>query len=523
MGCLGRGGPRLILPGGRRVWSLTLAAALVGAEPEILHVPADAVVHALADAATLDEDRRLYARWVWTDGSAKANAAVSFAANTAISKASVPVRLPAVAGGRLVRVELDTLLPKDADLKRAIELWEKQAGQDPAFYVEQQVKTAAYLADDGKTYDWKWAVAFGGWVDLKSAVLLQGLTKSAAPIQRAELFITRTLTQVDGGQYYDWAGIRKSQQQGRTDFEQFLEDHGVDKKRAAELRAERRSAIFRSGVTAKPRAIEEIQGLLGTVVWTEDPADNNLDPKAHPVLTLLSPKKDAIEAIALRSNGHCSFAIFDGQGKLANSVPDTIAKDHTIPVPFTARLQPAISCIRCHAQGSGFRTTRNDVNALLKGKPEDGLKFDIVGDERRGDFRDVVDRLAGLYRGSLDRLSRARDDYSDAVFLCTGGLSVGEVSGVVQAIDDGFRFSDVTPATACRELGVRSDDDVAVSMLRTLLPAASAPGGREDARIGFLKLGVTITRADWEAVLPDALLRSRIPYEALAKKAKVQE
>ncbi len=501
---------------------LILAAAIGAGDAEIGFVPADAVVYSLADAAAIAEDRRPFVRYVWTDGTKASNAAVSFAANTAISKSSVPVRLPAVAGGRLVRVELDTLLPKDSDLKRAIELWEKQAGQDPYFYIRQQVKIAAYLADDGKTYDWKWGVSFASHVDLKSAVMLQGLTKSSVPIQRVDRFITKTLTQIDGGLYYDWAGIRQSQKAGQTDFEQFLDDHGVDRKRAAELRAERRAAIFRSGVTAKPRAIEEIQGLLGTVVWTEDPADNNLDPKAHPVLTLLEPKKDAIEAIALRANGHCSFAIFDGQGKRADSVPDNIAKDHTIPSPFTARLQPAISCIRCHAQGSGFRTTRNDISALLKGKPEDGLKFDLLGDDRRHDVRDTLDRLAGLYRGNLDRLARGRDDYSDAVFLSTGGLSVAEVAGAVQAIDDGYRFSDVSPRVACEELGIRTDNDGAVSMLRKLLPAASAPGGREDARIGFLKIGVTITRADWEAVYIDAAIRSRPHYEELAK-AKVKE
>lgn len=500
---------------------LILAAAIGAGDAEIGFVPADAVVYSLADAAAMPADRRPFVRYVWTDGDAKTNAAVSFATNTAISKASVPVRIPAVSGGRLLRIELDTLLPKDADLKRAIDLWEKQAGQDPYFYVRQQVKVSSYKADDGKTYDWKWGVSFASHVDLKSAVLLQGLTKSSVPVQRFDRFIVKTLTQVDGGLYYDWAGIKKSDNAGQTDFDKFLDDHGVDRKRAAELRAERRAAVFRSGVTAKPRAIEEIQGLLGVATWTEDPADNNRDPKAHPVLTLLNPKKDAIEAIALRSNGHCSFAIFDGAGKLADSVPDTIAKDHTIPTPFTARLQPAISCIRCHAQGSGFRTTRNDIAELLKAKPENGVRFDFLADETQVDVRDAVDRMAGLYRGRLDRLSRGRDDYSDAVFLSTGGLSVAETAGAVQAIDDAYRFEDVSPQRACEELGIRTTDDAAVSVLRKLLPAESAPGGREDARIGFLKIGVTITRQDWEEAYIDAAIRSRPHYEAIAKeKAK---
>lgn len=495
----------------RLVLSFLLLAA-IGADPEILPVPNDAVVHAAADAAVIDPHRAPFVRYVWVpDGDKTDGAAVSFATNTAISRAAIPVRPYSIAGGRLLRIDLLTLLPKDADLKRSVELWEKLAGQDPYFYIRIQQKVAAYKADDGKTYDWKWAVSFGGHVDLKAAVLLQGLTKSAAPVVRFDRFTVKVLTTLDGGLYYDFAGIAKSNKAGQTDFQKFLADHGVDLNRAKELQADRRAALFRSGVTAKPRAIEEIQGLLGTATWSEDIADNNLDPKAHPILTLLESKFDATEAIALKANGHCDFALFDGKGALQQVVPDNIAKDHTVPTPYTARLQPAISCIRCHSQGKGFRTARNDISALLKNRPEDDVRFDILGDFKGG--RDALDKIAGLYRGNLDRLDRGREDYSDAVFLSTGGLSVGEVSARIQKIQDDYQFHDVTARIACGELGIGVDEDAAVSMLRKLLPAVE----HEDARIGFLKAGVSITRADWEQVYADAALRSRPQYEAIAK------
>jgi hypothetical protein len=506
--------------------TLVLAAA-IGAGPEILHTETDAVIGAAIDASAAPAT---YVRYVWNaDADKDVAAAVSFAVNTAISKATTIQRLESVAGGRLIRIDFERLCPKDADLKRALQLWDRLAEQDRAFYIREHEATAPYVAEDGKTYRHKWKVAFGSQCgiytgpdtppDMKECVRLTVMTKTSTPIVRAKRLTVKSLSQLDGF-YYEFAGIRKSQRAGLSDFEQFLDDHGVDLKKAKELRAERRAAVLRSGVTAKPRAIEEIQGLLGTAVWTEDIVDDNRNPKAHPVLTLLDPKFDAIEAIALKSNGMCDFALFNGKGELQNAVPDNVTKDHTIPAPFTARLQPAISCIRCHATGKGFRTLRNDIQTLLRSKPEGGYRFDIVGDDSVKDSRDAIDRLAGLYRGNLERLDRGRQDYSDSVFLATGGLSVEQVAGHVHAIQDEEQFSEVTAQRMCRYLGVGVNEDEAVPVLRGLLHPETAPGGREDARIGFLKAGLSITTQDADEILPDALIRSRSAYHKLAKERK---
>jgi hypothetical protein len=507
--------------------TLVLAAA-IGAGPEILHTETDAVIGAAIDASTAPAT---YVRYVWNaDADKDVAAAVSFAVNTAISKATTIQRLESVAGGRLIRIDFERLCPKDADLKRALQLWDRLAEQDRAFYIREHEATAPYVAEDGKTYRHKWKVAFGSQCgiytgpdtppDMKECVRLTVMTKTQTPIVRANRLVVKSLSQIDGGFYYQVAGIRKSQKAGRTDFEQFLIDRGVDPEKAKELRAERRFAVLMSGVTGKPRAGEEVQGLLGVVVYTNDVADDNRNPMAHPVLTLLEPKFDAIEAIAIRANGMCDFALFNGKGELQDVVPDNIARDHTIPSPYTSRLQPAISCIRCHKTGKGFRTTRNDVQAILKAAPESGLKFDIVGDDRFKDSRDVLDRLAGLYRGNMDRLNRGREDYSDAVFLATGGLSVEAVAGHIQEIQDYEQFSEVTAQRMCRYLGVGVSEDEAVPLLRKLLHPETAPGGREDARIGFLKAGLSITTQDADEILPDALIRSRSAYHKLAKERK---
>lgn len=502
------------------MWAALLITAVGAVDYEVGFVPSDAVAFALADAATYPPERLPALRWVWTDGTKEQNAAVSFAANTAVSRASVPIRCAAVAGGRLVRIELDTLRPKDADLRRAVELWEKQAGQDNAFYVRQTVKVAAYKADDGKTYDYKWATTFGSWVDIKAGVMLQGLTKSSAPIERADHFIVKTLTQIDGGLYYDWAGIRKSQQAGRTDFGQFLNDHGVVLEKSEELNAARRSAVKISKVTNTPRATQEENGPNGGFFFTEDVAKGNDNVESDPFKELERPKKDAVEAIALRPNGFCSFGIFNGKEELVDVVPSIIARDTTQPPGFQ-ELAPAMSCIRCHGIGKGFRSERNDFADMLKAKARRGLKFDLLASEKEKDQQAFRDRIAGKYRGDLTRITRARDDYSDAVFLATGGMSVEAVSLAVQEIDDGFRFTPMTPQRACSVLGVSVSEDKAVETLQILLPPDSAPGGREDDDVFALTEGKSITAASWDKILPDVLLRSRPAYEQLAKeKAK---
>lgn len=518
------------------MWSILLLAAIGAELPdyEILPVPNDAVVHAMADLTQLREDgepeipphRRPFIRYVWVPGAAKIDGqAVSFTVNTAISKAAVAISLPSAAGGQLIRIDLLLLLPLDDDLKTGIELWERQAAGDPYFYVSsQQFVDGPVFEKDGKKYFGKWekATSFGGHVHLPTAVLLQGATKSTAPVQRFDRFIVKTLSQVGGGQYYLWAGIKKSPNKDMTDLEFFAFQHGVDLKRAVELRGKRRAALKKSGVTGKPRAVDEIVGLTGVVTITDDIADDNVDPKADPFKSLLDQKPDAHEAIAAKSNGMCDFALFNGKQELQDLVPDNIAKDHTIPEPYTARLQPSVSCIRCHKRenGRGFRTLRNDVGRIALSANENGKRFNILSDDGFKNPREFLDRAASEFRGNLSRLVLARDAYSEAVFLATGkGLTVEEASSAVERIQNNLQFEDVTPAVACAELGVKVSEDDGVAMLRILLPPETLPANlRESDNIGLLKQGVAITRQDWEKDYPDAALRSRPAYEALARK-----
>lgn len=551
------------------------AAALTAAltlPPGGLTRPAQAVTYALADAVGLPETDRPYCRWMWIpDGSRDGQTAVQFSLNV-VSRASRVIRGTVTANGFIVRVDLRDLAPRDGQVNEILTLWDRMAAGDPYFYVRTKLESAlpanakavpSKAGDppgsnrfdvDGDLFfrDSNGAVhrfaggawvrqsqpanssvvdavksgtgnglallgtqkqgvsstvsAFGGHVDLRQAVMLQGLTSSATPICRYDRACVLMLTTLDGGLYYEFAGIKGDQAQ-------VLQDLGADPALSEKLRSDQRAAVARSEVAGnKPRRIDVIHGAGGTtgfVAITHDITDETNEAAAHPILNLLDFKDDARELIGERSNGFHAFALFDGQGALQRAVPDNVARDHTIPAPHTARLQPAIACIRCHGVDGGLRTFRNDVQAALKGD------LDVFGDfSSKADTSDVIDRLVGLYEGDLAKqLTRARDDYADAIFRATGGVQSKAASAIVGDLENTYVRGAITPAVACRELGyLTADETHAIELLRQLLPPAAEfeVGGvrLEDPRIGFLREGIPINRKDFENVYLDCALRA---------------
>lgn len=482
---------------------------------------ADAVRAALVDIQAVyarDPVAAQYTRYVWSQHpSATENAAVSLALNTAVSRASYPIRHTTAFGGALHRLDLRQLAPQADDLANLVKLWDRLARIDSTFYfaTRQQIKVSPYVHTDGRTYQYRWqeVFSFGGHVNLADATILMKLAGTGHPVVRASHFCTIATSTLDGGLYYEFAGIRKSDDNKQTDFELFLADHGVDRKAVERLRADRRAGILVSGVTGKPRSVEYIQGPAGVVVWSEDIADANGDPKANPIRTLIQPRVDAIEIIAIKANGFCDFALYDGKGALQDVVPDNITHDHTATGRATSRLQPAISCIRCHAPEQGFRTAVNDVADLRKEAAEYGLRFDIVGENGKVNDFDVLDRLAGLYRGDFVYLERGRDDYSTAVFKAAA-VTVEEASRALGEIENRYIRGIVSPVEACRLLGVslpkEATDRDGSAVLRQLLPPVTNEQGLllEDPFVGFLRMGRSITRADFNDIYIDLATRA---------------
>ncbi len=539
--------------------------------------PADAVAYALADVAGVPAGDQPFQRYVWIpDGNKENVAEVKYALNL-VSRATVLINPKVVGGGRLVRVDLRTLAPrsdgKTADIDEIHQIWEKYAF-DPYFHIIRSTddalptnarvlksldsdptgsrrfehdNTTWYLSPSGKSYKLqddefvparlvfakkqKIAVA-GAHVGLDQHVMLQGLTQSSAPVVRADWWVIKTMTVLEDGLYYEWVGAKRNAVPGKTDLRAFLDKFGAADELVAGLRSDQRAAMFKSRVTGRPRRIDvwRSQGVrpdsgTGIVSLTYDTKEGDVAADTDPFRSLLELKAAAGELILEGPNGMHKFGLFSlVDQSLQDSAPDNVVKDHGIPAPHTARLEPAISCIRCHAPFDGWQPFQNEVKLLLSGGNAGGLNvFDDLSNKRSR--QDILDRLAGLYSGDLSKtFRRGRDDYSDAVFQVTGGLSVPKAGAVMASTFSRYRYTEVDAHTACLELGYDVPRDKAVYYLNLVLPPLQkdiqgiAP---EDPILGALKMGLQINRFQFELVYPDAAFRAMMSRrERLANGSK---
>jgi hypothetical protein len=398
--------------------------------------------------------------------------------------------------------------------------------------------------------------------DPKILLALEQGTVSQAPVVSADYFLARAMRTIKdegvfkaiyGGLYYEFAGIPLAKDK-ETDQDAFFETLGIGNikgglnadKLFTDLRGDQRVAVFRSKVTGKPRAIDFFHSLLsrdgsGAVSVTHDLKDKDVDLGQSPIMNLLKFKDAAREVIYERRNGMNGFVLFDGNGKRQDEVPFDVAKDHTIPAPHTARLEPAISCIRCHGKEDGWQPAENDVHKLLS---QYG-RLDVFGDitDINASIADTTDRIAGLYAGNINRtfLPRARDDYASAVLRAAGpwkaanqeaqATVVKVASAAISDVWARYYYDTVDAHRALLELGYDTVVKDSQSILGQLLPpelGAKQFGGiiPEDPRIGALKAGLAINRFEWDQVKAFASIRAlkaqqkAKPAEKLAKDEK---
>lgn len=516
--------------------------------------PADAITYALADLSQMPKVDQPFQRYIWIpDGDPQKIAVMKYVMNLAVSKASVLVSPTVVAEGKLLRWDMRALAPRDGQYATLYTLWEELA-YEPYFHI---VKTTAeslptnavqiesrqddppgslrfkigdqlFYKSPGNEFfilqNNRWVrrqleikvdrvATYGAHVGLEQGVMLQGLSQSNACVVRYDFFLVKALSTVDGGMYYRFAGIERNPKEG-TAQDAFLKSLGASEALVQALRSDQRAAMFRSNVTGKPRRIDAFYGVgvrpgsgTGLITMTHDMIDNDINPRSDPIRNLLNLNDQAREVIAERPNGLHIFALFDGQGALQDEVPPNIARDHTIPSPHTARLQAAIGCIRCHGPDEGLKPFNNEVQTMLAGL------LDVFGDvSSRDQIPDQLDRLAGLYAGDLTKpVRRARNDYSDAVFRVTGGMTVPQVSARVSDIYGDYVYRQIGAFEACYELGYLVPKDRATYYLNQILPPLPQDVvgvSPEDPIIGALKAGLRVNRYQWEQVYPDAAFRA---------------
>lgn len=393
-------------------------------------------------------------------------------------------------------------------------------------------------------------------LDQNTLLQLQATTQSAAPVVESGYFISRALTTIQdekvfkkifGGLYYQLRGIKRAKDvlgkdTKATDLDLFFEQLGIGNIKAGlgqeqlfnQLRSDQRMVMARSNITGKPREISSFQTPAARTVgsWgaiTGDLADGNIDIGDRPFANLLTPRRDAREAIWPTRTGFNIFAIFNGQGDLVDEVPSTgdgkaIASDDTVPSPYVKRLQPAIGCIRCHqTEGSdGWKPITNNIQQLA-----DLEGFDIFGDlsKRRGALdHQTIARLQGLYKGDFtDHLRRARDDNAKVTLRATGPWPDGSPDhtdickvasrSLTDAFSD-YNYKMVDAHTALLEMGLDVPADQAVTMFKSLTAIDPGPVPAavylEDTRLALVKAGIPVLRSDWALVYATAMERATL-------------
>jgi hypothetical protein len=524
---------------GRSTIAAVAFAALCGVS--VAGTPRDAVTIALGDAAAHEHDAEWY-RYLWFPaGSLADHKAVGWALNECVSRSSFHVHPKSFGEGDdlgVMRIDLRDLGDDDETVAAIARVWEGLAVREPYFLTNvgsgvdveilERRGDQALIASEpwtnalGVTYTKRWVPAaeagkrvsrvYGSHVDATEIETLAVLTGSAIPIARAEWFTRIATSNVDGGAYYEFRGIT---QQTETEFlEAFV---GVDTADIERLGSDKRAATFRSGVTKKPRQVEFFTGPqtrfdagAGVVSITRDLADDDqFDPAKHPVFNLLDPKFDASEIILEDAKGHHVYAIFDGQGNIAREVGSNVATDSTIPDGHPQRLQPAISCIRCHARKphDGWRLVENDVAKLWAGG------YATIGDlSEDEDAAIALRKLFAQYQGDPEKMfRRARIDYHEASVRSTAGMNAADAANALVELYRRHWFDPVTPAVACEELGIDvPDGSTAVAELRSWCGAVDEGDGLrlEHPTLAALKSGLdTVGRVDWEAVFVDAAER----------------
>lgn len=465
--------------------------------------PSDAVRLAAIDRGSLPPIAQPHAMYLWVhDRSLLTSHAVTFALNC-ISRTEVSIVPERLFDGRLIRVDLLQLAPSAGDYVRMRALWDSLVVGEPYFYTLGQGSVDIdAITVCGRPVSVLNVRQFGPHIDRAAGDALASFG-GLAPILRADWFIAKVLTTIDGGRYYDFLGISPQWSQ-----EKYLLSRGASESQVAQLRSDERAALVRSGITGKPRRIDVFRSAgvrpsvgTGLVSITHDVFDADVsDVRFDPLRNLLDATDRGREIILERANGWHEFTLWDADGRLVDSAPDQLASDHGVPAPHTKRLQSAISCVRCHGSHDGWQPFTNDVQQLVG---SDG--FDIFGDLAAADQGDTLRRLAGLYSGNLaEPLRLGRNSYAQNVFAATR-QSVPAVSAAVASAHDSYTYDLVDSAAWCRELGL---DPAWQGSPETTLRAALPPRNPEDPIARLVIAGIPVNRRQAEIVFTDLALRS---------------
>ncbi len=368
--------------------------------------------------------------------------------------------------GRLLRISL-----RQYGLPAAV--WESAASRDPYWHLRTRVLKTDRSSKSSQPITSE-VYTDGGWLDLAAAATLRQRTHSGGALLRADHFLTLATTTLDEGLYYELAGIPRHEAE-------FLKLLGIDLDTIDKLHADEGANMIFSRVTFKVRRIVRRQGPLGGVWQTYDVKAST--PERDPLRNPFAFVFDAGEYIVAKKNGLHLYALFDNQGERQASVPDVIAKDTSDP-KGSGIVVPMVSCVRCHVE-DGLRPVANDQRQLVR-EPL----------EARFERPEHAERFAAFYLTHLDkRLQRDRDDYAEAVALCTSGRTSRDIASLLGQMIAAYADQPVTTTVAAVELGVNEQQ------------LGNALRGSYDPVLLALTQAIAVQRQQWEASFAEAALR----------------
>lgn len=514
---------------------LTLVAVLLccriaAADPpsiDINSTPIWAARAALADAQQLPPEVATRSRWVWLrSGSQEELAALSFVLNSTLSRVNIAVvpgssagAVP-LAGGHLVRLDLGILATDLDDFANLVTTWELLARRDSDFTARiverKKVVVPRYRHTDGKFYTARWEnleIEGPAAHVVAEVTALTALTQSLVPVIDGRELQATALTTLENGIYYELRGIKPD-----ATLKGYLASRGASEEQVNALESLEKAVILQSKVTAKDRAISVFRGAGvrastggGLVALTFDPFDEDRAANDFAIRNLLNFRGRGSEVILELANGFHEWTLWNEAGRLVRVAPPNLVSDHTVPEPFTANLQPGLSCIRCHANEDGWRGLRNDVPAIL------AAGTDIFGDLSSGDERlKQVQLLAGLYSGDwfavgVGPLSVGRLSYNKATLGATG-RSIKDVSTLISVSYDAYAYQLLDAWGIAKELGLvglppsdnnpetPADLQAATIVLKQFIGAQPVNGevAREDGVIAAICAGIPVSRRSWQ-------------------------
>ena len=448
--------------------------------------------------------------------------ALSVALNYAVSRTARIYAHDVLGNGAIARVRLDQLAPRTKEFAQAALTFSRLAGRDPYFHTsierlleveEFEWKGARYKAinvDTGFI-----APVYGAAGKALHAMSAADPTQPAAGVLlRADWFARKALTQIDGGAYYAFKALKgPDPNQPPVKFDVYLRSRGVDPVVVAEFRSKNRAAMFRSKVTGKPRWTEAFRATAvrpdigtGTCMVTHDVKTERVGRADFDVFrNLLEASDDGREVLIEGPNGLWEATLFDGDGNLVDSAPDSLVSDHTIEAPFDRRLEPVLSCIACHSQNSGWQPMPNQVREML-GPGLLEVPFDLAS---KKPLAETIDDLYSAYEAEFDEILRlSRTTYEQQWFRLTAGTQAKVAVPKLLTRVRGYAQDMVDARTALAELGVSplgvAPEPLPVVTLRSVL-GKRAP---EDPILGALMLGLSVDRKQWERVYLDAVVRA---------------